>query len=138
MHIRLLMMTFFLQFFPEVVKAGHLYILQTPLFRVRNKKETIYCYSEEERRNALSKLGQRSEITRFKGLGEISPDEFGNFIGKDIRLDPIFISKESKMLQMLDYFMGKNSPARQEFIVKNLRVEKDVIAEEETLEEVEE
>ncbi len=138
MHIRLLMMTFFLQFFPEVVKAGHLYILQTPLFRVRNKKETIYCYSEEERRNALSKLGQRSEITRFKGLGEISPDEFGNFIGKEIRLDPIFISKESKMLQMLDYFMGKNSPARQEFIVKNLRVEKDVIAEEETLEEVEE
>jgi len=138
MHIRLLMMTFFLQFFPEVVKAGHLYILQTPLFRVRNKKETIYCYSEEERRSALTKLGQRSEITRFKGLGEISPDEFGNFIGKDIRLDPIFISKESKMLQMLDYFMGKNSPARQEFIVKNLRVEKDVIAEEETLEEVEE
>jgi topoisomerase-4 subunit B len=138
MHIRLLMMTFFLQFFPEVVKAGHLYILQTPLFRVRNKKETIYCYSEEERRVALTKLGQRSEITRFKGLGEISPDEFGNFIGKDIRLDPIFISKESKMLQMLDYFMGKNSPARQEFIVKNLRVEKDVIAEEETLEEVEE
>ncbi|MFN5705994.1 MAG: DNA topoisomerase IV subunit B [bacterium] len=138
MHIRLLMMTFFLQFFPEVVKAGHLYILQTPLFRVRNKKETIYCYSEEERRNALSKLGQRSEITRFKGLGEISPDEFGNFIGKEIRLDPIFISKESKMLQMLDYFMGKNSPARQEFIVKNLRVEKDVIADEETLEEVEE
>jgi topoisomerase-4 subunit B len=138
MHIRLLMMTFFLQFFPEVVKAGHLYILQTPLFRVRNKKETIYCYSEEERRVALTKLGQRSEITRFKGLGEISPDEFGNFIGKDIRLDPIFISKESKLLQMLDYFMGKNSPARQEFIVKNLRVEKDVIAEEETLEEVEE
>lgn len=138
MHIRLLMMTFFLQFFPEVVKAGHLYILQTPLFRVRNKKETIYCYSEEERRNALSKLGQRSEITRFKGLGEISPDEFGDFIGKDIRLDPIFISKESKMLQMLDYFMGKNTPARQEFIVKNLRVEKDVVEEEETVEEIEE
>jgi topoisomerase-4 subunit B len=138
MHIRLLMMTFFLQFFPEVVKAGHLYILQTPLFRVRNKKETIYCYSEEERRNALSKLGQRSEITRFKGLGEISPDEFGNFIGKDIRLDPILISKESKMLQMLDYFMGKNTPARQEFIVKNLRVEKDVVEEEETVVELEE
>lgn len=138
MHIRLLMMTFFLQFFPEVVKAGHLYILQTPLFRVRNKKETIYCYSEDERRNALSKLGQRSEITRFKGLGEISPDEFGNFIGKDIRLDPILISKESKMLQMLDYFMGKNTPARQEFIVKNLRVEKDVVEEEETVVELEE
>jgi len=127
MHIRLLMMTFFLQFFPDIVKAGHVYILQTPLFRVRNKKETIYCYSEEERRNALNKLGQRSEITRFKGLGEISPEEFGLFIGKDIRLDPVFISKESKMLQMLDYFMGKNTPARQEFIVKNLKVEKDVL-----------
>ena len=126
MHIRLLMMTFFLQFFPDIVKAGHVYILQTPLFRVRNKKETIYCYSDEERRNALNKLGQRSEITRFKGLGEISPEEFGLFIGKDIRLDPVFISKESKMLQMLDYFMGKNTPARQEFIVKNLKVEKDV------------
>lgn len=126
MHIRLLMMTFFLQFFPDIVKAGHVYILQTPLFRVRNKKETIYCYSEEERKNALNKLGQRAEITRFKGLGEISPEEFGLFIGKDIRLDPVFISKESKMLQMLDYFMGKNTPARQEFIVKNLKVEKDV------------
>ncbi len=127
MHIRLLMMTFFLQFFPDIVKAGHVYILQTPLFRVRNKKETIYCYSEDEKRNALEKLGQRSEITRFKGLGEISPEEFGLFIGKDIRLDPVIISKESKMLQMLDYFMGKNTPARQEFIVKNLKVEKDVI-----------
>lgn len=133
MHIRLLMMTFFLQFFPDIVKAGHVYILQTPLFRVRNKKETIYCYSEEERRNALDKLGQRSEITRFKGLGEISPEEFGLFIGKDIRLDPVIISKESKMLQMLDYFMGKNTPARQEFIVKNLKVEKDVV---EAIEEV--
>jgi topoisomerase-4 subunit B len=127
MHIRLLMMTFFLQFFPDIVKAGHVYILQTPLFRVRNKKETIYCYSEEEKKNALEKLGQRSEITRFKGLGEISPEEFGLFIGKDIRLDPVIISKESKMLQMLDYFMGKNTPARQEFIVKNLKVEKDII-----------
>ncbi len=129
MHIRLLMMTFFLQFFPDIVKAGHVYILQTPLFRVRNKKETIYCYSEEEKRAALDKLGQRSEITRFKGLGEISPEEFGLFIGKDIRLDPVIISKESKMLQMLDYFMGKNTPARQEFIVKNLKVEKDVLEE---------
>ncbi len=138
MHIRLLMMTFFLQFFPEVVKAGHLYILQTPLFRVRNKKETIYCYSEDEKRKALSKLGQRSEITRFKGLGEISPEEFGKFIGKDIRLDPILISKESKMLQMLDYYMGKNTPARQEFIVKNLKVEKDVVEEEEVLTEEQE
>lgn len=125
MHIRLLMMTFFLQFFPDIVKAGHVYILQTPLFRVRNKKETIYCYSEEERRKALQKLGQRSEITRFKGLGEISPDEFGLFIGKDIRLDPVIISKEHKLQQMLEYFMGKNSPARQEFIIKNLKVEKD-------------
>lgn len=133
MHIRLLMMTFFLQFFPDIVKAGHVYILQTPLFRVRNKKETIYCYSEEEKRAALDKLGQRSEITRFKGLGEISPEEFGLFIGKDIRLDPVIISKESKMLQMLDYFMGKNTPARQEFIVKNLKVEKDVV---ESVEEV--
>lgn len=138
MHIRLLMMTFFLQFFPDIVKAGHVYILQTPLFRVRNKKETIYCYSEEEKRNALNKLGQRSEITRFKGLGEISPEEFGLFIGKDIRLDPVFISKESKMLQMLDYFMGKNTPARQEFIVKNLKVEKDIIEEIDVVEAIEE
>jgi topoisomerase-4 subunit B len=135
MHIRLLMMTFFLQFFPEIVKAGHVYILQTPLFRVRNKKETIYCYSEDEKRNALNKLGQRSEITRFKGLGEISPEEFELFIGKDIRLDPVFISKESKLLQMLDYFMGKNTPARQEFIVKNLRMEKDIVEEEVIVEE---
>jgi topoisomerase-4 subunit B len=127
MHIRLLMMTFFLQFFPDIVKAGHVYILQTPLFRVRNKKETIYCYSEQERKNALDKLGQKSEITRFKGLGEISPEEFELFIGKDIRIDPVIIPKDQKMQQLLEYYMGKNTPARQEFIVKNLRFEKEEI-----------
>jgi topoisomerase-4 subunit B len=127
MHIRLLMMTFFLQFFPDIVKAGHVYILQTPLFRVRNKKETIYCYSEQERKNALDKLGQKSEITRFKGLGEISPEEFELFIGKDIRIDPVIIPKDQKMQQLLEYYMGKNTPARQEFIVKNLRFDKEEI-----------
>jgi len=127
MHIRLLMMTFFLQFFPDIVKAGHIYILQTPLFRVRNKKETIYCYSDQERKNALNKLGQKSEITRFKGLGEISPEEFELFIGKDIRIDPVIIPKDQKMQQLLEYYMGKNTPARQEFIVKNLRFEKEEI-----------
>src|SRR6185437_6435059 len=124
MHIRLLLMTFFLQFFPDLVKAGHLFILQTPLFRVRNKKETIYCYSDEERRNAIAKLGNKPEITRFKGLGEISPDEFGLFIGKDIRLDPVIL-KDANIQGLLEYFMGKNTPARQLHIVNNLRVEKD-------------
>ncbi len=140
MHIRLLMMTFFLQFFPDIVKAGHVYILQTPLFRVRNKKETIYCYSEDERRSALNKLGQKSEITRFKGLGEISPEEFELFIGKDIRIDPVIISKDQKIQSLLEYFMGKNTPARQEFIVRNLRIEKDEIEAEEPIpvEEIEE
>lgn len=133
MHIRLLLLTFFLQFFPDLVKNGHVYILQTPLFRVRNKKETIYCYSEEERRNAIAKLGRNPEITRFKGLGEISPDEFKNFIGEDIRLDPVEIKKEDHLSQMLEYFMGKNTPERQDFIIENLRVEKDVL-EEETVE----
>ncbi len=128
MHIRLLMMTFFLQFFPDLVKAGHVYILQTPLFRVRNKKETIYCYSEEERKNAIQKLGGRPEITRFKGLGEISPDEFGLFIGKDIRLDPVIL-KEQTIKQLLEYYMGKNTPERQQHIIRNLRVEKDDIEE---------
>lgn len=127
MHIRLLMMTFFLQFFPELVKNGHVYILQTPLFRVRNKKETIYCYSEDERRKAIEKLGNKPEITRFKGLGEISPDEFGLFIGPDIRLDPVILSKEATIKQMLEYFMGKNTPERQEFIIGNLKVEKDLL-----------
>jgi topoisomerase-4 subunit B len=124
MHIRLLLMTFFLQFFPDLVKAGHVSILQTPLFRVRNKKETIYCYSDEERRNAIAKLGNKPEITRFKGLGEISPDEFGLFIGKDIRLDPVFL-KDANIKALLEYFMGKNTPTRQQHIVNNLRVEKD-------------
>lgn len=124
MHIRLLMMTFFLQFFPDLVKAGHVSILQTPLFRVRNKKETIYCYSEEEKQNAISKLGAKPEITRFKGLGEISPDEFGLFIGKDMRLDPVIL-KEANIHALLEYFMGKNTPDRQQHIVRNLRVEKD-------------
>ncbi|MFD2147985.1 DNA topoisomerase IV subunit B [Mucilaginibacter antarcticus] len=124
MHIRLLLMTFFLQFFPDVVKAGHVFILQTPLFRVRNKKETIYCYSDEERRNAIAKLGSKPEITRFKGLGEISPDEFGLFIGKDIRLDPVIL-KDANIKGLLEYFMGKNTPARQQHIIGNLRVEKD-------------
>ena len=127
MHIRLLLLTFFLQFFPDLVKQGHLYILDTPLFRVRNKKETIYCYSDEERRAAIAKLGNKPEITRFKGLGEISPDEFGNFIGEDIRLDPIILNKETSINQLLTFYMGKNTPDRQEFIVSNLRIEKDEV-----------
>jgi topoisomerase-4 subunit B len=129
MHIRLLLMTFFLQFFPDLVKNGHLYILQTPLFRVRNKKETIYCYSEDERRAAIAKLGVKPEITRFKGLGEISPDEFKHFIGKDIRLEPVIIGGGSKIPDILSYYMGKNTPERQDFIIGNLRVEKDVVEE---------
>ncbi len=125
MHIRLLMMTFFLQFFPDLVRNGHLYILQTPLFRVRNKKETIYCYSEDERRKAIAKLGVKPEITRFKGLGEISPDEFGRFIGPDIRLEPVILKKDASIEQILSYYMGKNTPERQEFIIDNLVVEKN-------------
>ena len=127
MHIRLLLITFFLQFFPEVIKEGHLYILQTPLFRVRNKKETIYCYSEEERRAAILKLKPKPEITRFKGLGEISPDEFKHFIGDDIRLDPVMLDKEKSIEELLSFYMGKNTPSRQEFIIENLKVELDVI-----------
>ncbi len=130
MHIRLLMITFFLQFFPELVKAEHLYVLQTPLFRVRNKKETFYCYSETEKQEAIQKLGKTHEITRFKGLGEISPDEFKYFIGDSIRLDPVVIGKEQSIEQLLTFFMGKNTPNRQEFIIENLRVEKDTLAEE--------
>lgn len=125
MHIRLLIMTFFLQFFPDLVKTGHVYILQTPLFRVRNKKETIYCYSDEERVLAIDKLGNKPEITRFKGLGEISPDEFENFIGKDIRLDPVILSGDIKIKNLLEYYMGKNTPDRQKHIVQNLRIEKE-------------
>jgi topoisomerase-4 subunit B len=127
MHIRLLMMTFFLQFFPDLVKNGHLYILETPLFRVRNKKETIYCYSDEERQRAIARLGSKPEITRFKGLGEISPDEFENFIGEDIRLDPIILKQDTTIPKLLEYYMGKNTPDRQGFIIDNLRVEKDVV-----------
>ena len=129
MHIRLLLITFFLQFFPEVIKEGHLYILQTPLFRVRNKKETIYCYSEEERVKAIEKLKPKPEITRFKGLGEISPDEFKHFIGADIRLDPVMLDKEISIEEMLSFYMGKNTPTRQEFIINNLKVELDKIEE---------
>ena len=127
MHIRLLLITFFLQFFPELIKEGHLYILQTPLFRVRNKKETIYCYSDEERKAAIEKLKPKPEITRFKGLGEISPDEFKNFIGETIRLDPIMMDKNTSIEQLLSFYMGKNTPDRQEFIIKNLKVDLDVI-----------
>ena len=129
MHIRLLLITFFLQFFPDLVKRGHLYVLQTPLFRVRNKKETRYCYDEMEKQLALGDLGARAEITRFKGLGEISPDEFSHFIGEDIRLDPVVIGKEQSLQEMLGFFMGKNTPNRQKFIIENLRVEKDEVTE---------
>ncbi|MFT4611552.1 MAG: topoisomerase-4 subunit B [Psychroserpens sp.] len=129
MHIRLLLITFFLQFFPEIIKEGHLYILQTPLFRVRNKKKTIYCYSEEEKRNALEELKPKPEITRFKGLGEISPDEFVHFIGDDIRLDPVMLDKDMSIEELLSFYMGKNTPTRQEFIINNLKVELDIIAE---------
>ena len=129
MHIRLLLITFFLQFFPELIKDGHLYILQTPLFRVRNKKETIYCYSDEERRAAIEKLKPKPEITRFKGLGEISPNEFQFFIGEDIRLDPIMLDKNTSIEQLLSFYMGKNTPDRQEFIINNLKVELDALAE---------
>jgi topoisomerase-4 subunit B len=121
MHIRMLLLTFFLQFFPDLVKRNHVYVLQTPLFRVRNKKETIYCYSEEERVNAINKLGRNPEITRFKGLGEISPDEFTNFIGEDIRLEPVVLSKDSTIETILSYYMGKNTQERQDFIIGNLR-----------------
>lgn len=127
MHIRLLLITFFLQFFPELIKENHLYILQTPLFRVRNKKETIYCYSEDERKNAMEKLKGKPEITRFKGLGEISPDEFKHFIGQDIRLDPVLMDKATPIETLLEFYMGKNTPDRQRFIINNLKVELDTV-----------
>ncbi|BAX79669.1 DNA topoisomerase IV subunit B [Labilibaculum antarcticum] len=127
MHIRLLLITFFLQFFPDVVRSGHLYILQTPLFRVRNKKKTIYCYSEDEREKAMKSVGVNPEITRFKGLGEISPDEFKNFIGKEIRLDPVVMKKDDSVPKMLEFYMGKNTPNRQEFIISNLHIERDEV-----------
>ncbi len=127
MHIRLLLITFFLQFFPELIKEGHLYILQTPLFRVRNKKETIYCYSDEEKKEAMAKLTGKPEITRFKGLGEISPDEFKHFIGDDIRLEPVMLDKTMSIEQLLNFYMGKNTPDRQKFIINNLKVEVDLV-----------
>ena len=130
MHIRLLLLTFFLQFFPDLVRNGHIYILETPLFRVRNKKETRYCYTDEERQRAIAELGKSPEITRFKGLGEISPDEFGGFIGEDIRLEPIVLKKDTSIQKLLQYFMGKNTPERQVFIIDNLKVEKDLLLEE--------
>lgn len=135
MHIRLLMITFFLQFFPDLIRNGHLYILQTPLFRVRNKKETRYCYSDQERINALNELGKNPEITRFKGLGEISPDEFKHFIGKDIRLEPVVLGKDQTIEQLLEFYMGKNTPDRQSFILSNLVVEDPNIDKKEHLEE---
>jgi topoisomerase-4 subunit B len=134
MHIRLLLMTFFLQFFPDLVRNGHVYILQTPLFRVRNKKETIYCYSDEERQRAIMKLGNKPEITRFKGLGEISPGEFEAFIGEEMRLEPIILTIETSIEKLLKYYMGKNTPERQEFIIDNLYIEKDITTEEKVVE----
>src|SRR5664279_1687545 len=130
MHIRLLLMTFFLQFFPDLVKNGHVYILETPLFRVRNKQETIYCYDENEKQKAINKLGNKPEITRFKGLGEISPEEFGKFIGDDIHLQPVMLLPEVHIQQLLEYYMGKNSPSRQDFIIDNLKVELDLAEQE--------
>jgi topoisomerase-4 subunit B len=135
MHIRLLLMTFFLQFFPDLVKAGHVYILETPLFRVRNKKETIYCYNATEKAAAMNKLGGKPEITRFKGLGEISPDEFAGFIDENIRLQPVIINKESHLAKTLEFYMGKNTPDRQEFVIENLKIELDEVEKDEPIEE---
>lgn len=129
MHIRLLLITFFLQFFPDVIKNGHLFVLETPLFRVRDKSKTIYCYSEEERRNAIEELKGKPEITRFKGLGEISPNEFKYFIGNDIRLEPVVIGPDTPIQKLLEFYMGKNTPERQQFIIENLKVEKDLVEE---------
>lgn len=123
MHIRLLMLTYFLNYYPDVVRAGHVYILQTPLFRVRNKQKTLYCYSEEEKLEAIKSLGGKPEITRFKGLGEISPGEFGNFIGKSIRLEPVVLEKNTKISEILEYYMGDNTKERKQFIIDNLREE---------------
>ncbi|UOQ68310.1 DNA topoisomerase IV subunit B [Hymenobacter volaticus] len=127
MHIRLLLLTFFLQFFPDLVRNGHVFILETPLFRVRNKKTTIYCYNEQEKQNAMRQLGRNPEVTRFKGLGEISPEEFGKFIGDNIKLEPVILQSDRSIQQVLNYYMGKNTPARQEFIIENLRLEKDLV-----------
>jgi len=128
MHIRLLMITFFLQFFPELIRRGHVHILQTPLFRVRNKKDTLYCYNEEEKQRAMERLGKNPEITRFKGLGEISPDEFKHFIGPDMRLEPVMMPEHKSIRELLTFYMGKNTPDRQSYIVENLRVEADLDA----------
>ena len=130
MHIRLLLLTFFLQFFPDLIKHGYVFILDTPLFRVRNKKETIYCYDESEKQSAIIKLGNKPEITRFKGLGEISPDEFGGFIGDEIRLEPVMQREDTSIEKLLSFYMGKNTPDRQKFIIDKLRVEKDLVEEE--------
>jgi len=129
MHIRLLIMTFFLQFFPDLVKRGHVHILETPLFRVRDKKETFYCYDEKEKQAAIKKLGGKPEITRFKGLGEISPEEFERFIAEDMRLQPVILEQGEHIQQLLEYYMGKNTQQRQEFIIDNLRVEVDLVEE---------
>ena len=126
MHIRLLLITFFLQFFPELIKEGHLYILETPLFRVRNKRKTHYCYNDQELNNAIADIGASPEITRFKGLGEISPNEFKNFIGKNMRLEPVILGNDISIHDMLKYYMGKNTKERQDFIIDNLRVEEDL------------
>jgi topoisomerase-4 subunit B len=126
-------MTFFLQFFPDVVKNGHVYILETPLFRVRNKQETIYCYDENEKQAAMKKLGSKPEITRFKGLGEISPEEFSRFIGSDMKLQPVMLLPETHIQQLLEYYMGKNTPSRQDFIIDNLKIEQDLINEAEAV-----
>jgi topoisomerase-4 subunit B len=133
MHIRLLLLTFFLQFFPDLVREKHLFILETPLFRVRDKKQTFYCYSDLEKRNAVKKLRGKPEITRFKGLGEISPNEFGAFIGDDIRLEPVVLNEKTDIDDILEYYMGKNTQNRQEFIIKNLKVSIDEINENGTL-----
>ncbi|MEM1328359.1 MAG: DNA topoisomerase IV subunit B [Bacteroidota bacterium] len=136
MHIRLLLLTFFLQFFPDLVRNGHLYILETPLFRVRDKKQTFYCYNEQEKQEAVNKLRGKAEITRFKGLGEISPDEFGDFIGEDIRLEPVILNEETDIEKLMSYYMGKNTPQRQTFIIDNLRVELDDVDDEEVVEDI--
>ncbi len=130
MHIRLLLMTFFLQFFPDLVKNGHVYILETPLFRVRNKQETHYCYDETEKQAAVKRLGNKPEITRFKGLGEISPDEFARFIGADMRVQPVMVMPETHIQQILEYYMGKNTQERQEFIINHLKIELDLAEDE--------
>ncbi len=127
MHIRLLLISFFLQYFPDLIARGHLFILETPLFRVRNKKETLYCYAEGEKRTAVEKLGSAAEITRFKGLGEVSPGEFQDFIGAGIRLEPVSLTHLHNSDELLSFFMGKNTPERQEFIIDHLKVEKDLV-----------